>query len=212
MQADVISRHADLSDEDPRALRTVFSAYVISATLWLLFGTGVGLLVALKFWLPDFGAGPWLTLGRLRPIHTNSVFYGFASIALVGLGYYVAARSSGTKLYSAALAWIGLGLFNVAAVAGTVALDIGYNNGDLEYREWPWPIRLIFLAALVVTAWNLIGTVARYSVDLHHCGGGDLAVVPVWAGAGGGVRLLHAQRGGHLVYAVGPRGDLLHAA
>ena len=142
-------------------MRTVFSAYVISATLWLLFGTGVGLLVALKFWLPDFGAGPWLTLGRLRPIHTNSVFYGFASIALVGLGYYVAARSSGTKLYSAALAWIGLGLFNVAAVAGTVALDIGYNNGDLEYREWPWPIRLIFLAALVVTAWNLIGTVAR---------------------------------------------------
>ena len=50
-------------------------------------------------------------------------------------------------------AWrIGLVLFNVAALAGTVALDLGYNDGNLEYREWPWPIRLIFLAALVITA------------------------------------------------------------
>ena len=69
----------------------------------------------------------------------------------------VAAR----RLYSAKLAWIGLALFNMAAVAGTIALDLGFNDGNLEYREWPWPIRLIFLAALLVTAWNLIGTVAR---------------------------------------------------
>jgi cytochrome c oxidase cbb3-type subunit 1 len=52
-------------------------------------------------------------------------------------------------------------LFNVAALAGTIALDLGYNDGNLEYRAWPWPIRLIFLAAPIVTAWNLIGTVAR---------------------------------------------------
>jgi cytochrome c oxidase cbb3-type subunit 1 len=161
MQTDVTFRDSYLSDGDARSLSSVFSAYVVAATLWLLFGTGVGLLVAFKFWLPDFGAGPWLTLGRLRPIHTNATFYGFASIALVGLGYYVAARSSGARLYSTALAWSGLVLFNVAAVAGTIALDLGYNDGSLEYREWPWQIRLIFLAALVVTAWNLIGTVAR---------------------------------------------------
>lgn len=75
--------------------------------------------------------------GRLRPIHTNATFYGFASVALVGLAYYVAARSSRTPVYSVKLAWIGLLLFNVAAVAGTVALDLGYNDGNLEYREWP---------------------------------------------------------------------------
>jgi cytochrome c oxidase cbb3-type subunit 1 len=144
-------------------LVSVFSAYVVCGTLWLLFATGVGILMAFKFGAPEFGPGAWLTFGRLRPIHTNATFYGFASIALVGLGYYVAARSSGAKLYSAALAWIGLVLFNVAAIAGTVALDLGYNDGDLEYREWLWWIRLIFLAALVVTAWNLIATVARRS-------------------------------------------------
>jgi cytochrome c oxidase cbb3-type subunit 1 len=161
MSTNVTAQHSILSDKDDRSLVSVFSAYVVSATLWLVFATGVGILMAFKFGAPEFGAGAWLTFGRLRPIHTNATFYGFASIALVGLAYYVAARSSGAKLYSAALARIGLVLFNAAAIAGTVSLDLGYNDGDLEYREWLWWIRLIFLAALVVTAWNLIVTVSR---------------------------------------------------
>ena len=150
---------------DDRALARMFGAYTIAATLWLLFATAVGILLAYKFGAPDFAPGAWLTFGRLRPIHTNATFYGWASIALVGLAYYVAARSSRTALYSTRHAWIGLALFNVAAVAGTIALDLGYNDGNLEYREWPWPIRLIFLAALGVTAWNLIGTVARRNTE-----------------------------------------------
>jgi cytochrome c oxidase cbb3-type subunit 1 len=163
LQTEVTAGYSHLSDKDTRSLISVFAAYTVTATLWLLFSTGVGLLMAFKFGAPEFGPGAWLTFGRLRPIHTNATFYGFACIALVGLGYYVAARSSGAKLYSAAMAWTGLVLFNVAAVAGTIALDLGYNDGDLEYREWPWWIRMIFLAALVVTGWNLIGTVARRS-------------------------------------------------
>src|ERR1700692_983679 len=146
MPTNVTAHHSILSDEDDRSLVSVFSAYVVSATVWLLFSTGGGLLMAFKFGAPEFGPGAWLTFGRLRPIHTNATFYGFASIALVGLGYYVAARSSGAKLYSATLARIGLVLFNVAALAGTIALDLGYIDGDLEYREWPWWVRLIFLA------------------------------------------------------------------
>ena len=148
-----------------RQLTAIFSAYTITATLWLLFATAIGLLLAFKFGAPDFWAAKYLSFGRLRPIHTNGTFYGWASIALVGLAYDVAARSCGTRLYSTRLAWIGLWLFNIAAVAGTIALELGYNEGDLEYREWPWPIRLIFLAALIVTAWNLIGTVARRTSD-----------------------------------------------
>jgi cytochrome c oxidase cbb3-type subunit 1 len=163
---DVAATAAHLADE--RALKAVFSAYSISAVVWLLFATAVGVLLAFKFGAPDFAPESWLTFGRLRPIHTNDTFYGFASIALVGLAYYVSARSSRTSLYSAKLAWTGLALFNLAAVAGTIALDLGYNAGDLEYREWPWPIRLIFVAALIVTAWNLIGTVAqRKTKDIY---------------------------------------------
>jgi cytochrome c oxidase cbb3-type subunit 1 len=62
----------------------VFAAYTLSATFWLVFATFVGLILAYKFGAPDFGPGAWLTFGRLRPIHTNDTFYGWASIALVG--------------------------------------------------------------------------------------------------------------------------------
>jgi cytochrome c oxidase cbb3-type subunit I len=161
VQMSVTGQQSSQAIRSERALVSVFSAYTVSATLWLLFATAIGVVMSYKFGAPDFLPGSWLTFGRLRPIHTNATFYGWASIALVGLAYYVAARSSRTGLYSAKLAWTGLALFNVAAVAGTIALDLGHNDGNLEYREWPWPIRLIFLGALLVTGWNLIGTVAR---------------------------------------------------
>ena len=160
-----VAGHASLDEWEDRALPSIFKAYTVAATAWLLFATAVGVLLAYKFGAPDFGRGAWLTFGRLRPIHTNATFYGWASLALVGTAYYVVARSSGTRVYSTRLAWIGLLLFNVAAVAGTGALALGYNDGNLEYREWPWPIRLVFFAALAVTAWNLLVTVARRSTE-----------------------------------------------
>src|SRR6202041_3648892 len=98
MQTEVTARHSRLSDEDSRALISVFSAYTVAATLWLLFATGVGLLIAFKFGAPEFGPGAWLTFGRLRPIHTNATFYGFAKIALVGLGYYISTRTNRANL------------------------------------------------------------------------------------------------------------------
>jgi cytochrome c oxidase cbb3-type subunit 1 len=160
-----VAGHASHGEKNDHTLASVFAAYAVAATLWLLFATAVGVLLAYKFGAPDFGRGAWLTFGRLRPIHTNATFYGWASLALVGTAYYVVARSSGTRVYSARLAWIGLLLFNVAAVAGTIALALGYNDGNLEYREWPWPVRLVFLAALVVTAWNMLVTVARRGTE-----------------------------------------------
>jgi cytochrome c oxidase cbb3-type subunit 1 len=148
-------------DEDARALVRVFSAYIVSATAWLVFATAVGLIVSFKFVYPDFGTTPVLSFGRLRAIHTNGTFYAWASPALVGLALYIAARSSGTRLYSTRLAWISLALFNVAAIAGTVTLAAGLNYGDQEYREWLWWIRVILGAGLVVAVWDMIATVAH---------------------------------------------------
>jgi cytochrome c oxidase cbb3-type subunit 1 len=157
---------SDISTSGRDAARDVLSAYVVCAALWLVFATFVGVLLSFKFAYPEFAAHTsWLTFGRLRPIHTNDTFYAWASIGLVGLAYYIAARSSRTALYSAALAWAGLTLFNVAAIAGTITLAMGINNGTLEYREWWWPIRLVFLAALIITGWNLLATVARRSTE-----------------------------------------------
>lgn len=157
----VVSPPAAHPVPDDRELARVFSLYTICSTLWLVFATAVGVLLALKLTYPELGTAPALTFGRLRPIHTNDTFYAWASPALIGLALYVAAKSSGTRLYSVKLAWVTLILLNLAAIIGTVALDLGFNNGDQEYREWLWWIRVILGAGLVTAAWNMIATVAR---------------------------------------------------
>ncbi|HEX7387646.1 MAG TPA: cbb3-type cytochrome c oxidase subunit I [Castellaniella sp.] len=156
-----VSPVAPLADPDVELTR-IFSAYTMCGTIWLIFATAVGVLLALKLVYPELlSTALPLTFGRLRPIHTNDTFYAWASPAMIGLAFYIAAKSSGARLYSTKLAWVVLVLLNVAAIVGTVALDLGFNNGDQEYREWlPW-IRMILALALVLTAWNLIGTVAR---------------------------------------------------
>ncbi len=147
-------------EADDGSLANIFSAYTATATVWLIFATAVGLLVSFKFAYPDFGTAPALSFGRLRAIHTNGTFYAWATPALIGLALFVAARSSGTRLYSPMLAWVSLGLLNLAALLGTITLDMGLNYGQ-EYREWLWWIRVILGLGLVTTVWNMLATVAR---------------------------------------------------
>ncbi|HEY9179106.1 MAG TPA: cbb3-type cytochrome c oxidase subunit I [Candidatus Baltobacteraceae bacterium] len=139
----------------------LFSAFTMSATFWLLLATAVGVIISFKFPYPDWATSPYLSFGRLRAIHTNGTFYGWASVALSGAALYVASRTSGIPVAGKRFAWIGLLLYNLAAIAGTITLDLGINNGDQEYREWTWWVTLIFLLAVISTLIALAGTVAR---------------------------------------------------
>jgi cytochrome c oxidase cbb3-type subunit 1 len=139
----------------------LFRWFTLSGTFWLLLATLIGVLISFKFPYPDLMTSPYLSFGRLRAIHTNDTFYGWASLALAGAALYVASRTSGVALQDKRFAWAGLLLFNLAAVCGTITLDLGINNGDQEYREWVWWVGLIFVAALVTTLVSLVSTVAR---------------------------------------------------
>ncbi|HLI95128.1 MAG TPA: cbb3-type cytochrome c oxidase subunit I [Candidatus Baltobacteraceae bacterium] len=139
----------------------IFSGFTLSATFWLLLSTLVGVLISFKFPYPDFLTSPYLSFGRLRAIHTNDTFYGWASVALCGAALYVAARTSGVALRKKRFAWAGLILFNLAAICGTTTLDLGISHGSQEYREWVWWVILLFLAALVCVFVCLVSTVAR---------------------------------------------------
>src|SRR5690606_28393389 len=57
--------------------------YLGCAVFWLIFGTTVGEYVGIKFVAPDVDHISWLSFGRLRPVHTNAVFWGWASMAMM---------------------------------------------------------------------------------------------------------------------------------
>lgn len=134
--------------------------YFITSAFWLIFGTTVGQYVGMKFVMPDMEQFSWLTFGRLRPVHTNSVFWGWASLSMVGLGYYVVATVGNVRLASVRAGWWTLGLMNAGVLLGSLSLMAGINNGGGEYREYVWPIMLIFSVGMILALWNFIKTIA----------------------------------------------------
>ncbi|WP_159477030.1 cbb3-type cytochrome c oxidase subunit I [Dyadobacter sp. 3J3] len=134
--------------------------YIGCATFWLVFGTTVGEYIGIKFVAPDSDHISWLSFGRLRPVHTNAVFWGWASLAMLGLGHYVVPRVSNVKLFSTNLGWYSLIFINAAVFFGTICLMSGINNGGGEYREYIWPVMLLFGIGLALTLYNFLKTIA----------------------------------------------------
>lgn len=135
--------------------------YIITATFWLIFGTTIGEYVGIKFVAPDADQVSWLSFGRLRPVHTNSVFWGWASLAMMGLGYYVVPRVGNNKLYNIKWGWWALYLINASVIIGTILLMAGINNSGGEFREYIWPVQLLFGIAVILSMINYIKTIAR---------------------------------------------------
>jgi cytochrome c oxidase cbb3-type subunit 1 len=154
-----------LSLETSEQLKKIVIWYLGAAAFWLIFGTMVGEYLGMKFIWPDADHISWLSFGRLRPVHTNTVFWGWASLAMVGLGYFVISRTSNTEIHSYKAAWVGWGLINLSIVLGDICLASGINNGGAEYREYIWPVMLLFALALIITFFNFYRTVARRKIS-----------------------------------------------
>jgi cytochrome c oxidase cbb3-type subunit 1 len=139
--------------------------YLGCAAFWLLVGTGIGEYVGIKFVMPEADSLSWLSFGRLRPVHTNIVFWGWASLGMLGLGYYVVPTVSNTKIYSIKWGWIALVLTNLMVILGSICLMSGFNNGGGEFREYVWPVMALFAVALILTLLNFFLTVANRTTN-----------------------------------------------
>lgn len=135
--------------------------YLGCATFWLLFGTTVGEYVGIKFVAPDVDHYSWLSFGRLRPVHTNAVFWGWASLAMLGLAYYVIPRVSNVPIASIKTGYRTLILINTSVVLGSLFLMAGINNGGGEYREYIWPVMALFGIGVIISLRNFYKTIAK---------------------------------------------------
>ncbi|NUQ00154.1 MAG: cbb3-type cytochrome c oxidase subunit I [Armatimonadetes bacterium] len=145
------------SDEPDTAART----YWYSAIVWFLVGTTIGLLASVYFVWPDVMRGvPYLSIGRLRPIHVNLVAFGWLSLAQVGSLYYVLPRLCRRRLWSERLAHFTAWAWNAALLVGVVTLFLGHTEGK-EYAELSRPVDILVLTALLLTTYNTLMTVAN---------------------------------------------------
>src|SRR5256885_13162371 len=84
---------------------SVVRQFSIMAVVWGVVGMAVGVLIASQLAWPELNFGiPWLSYGRLRPLHTNAVIFAFGGSALFATSYYVVQRTCQTRLFMPKLA------------------------------------------------------------------------------------------------------------
>jgi cytochrome c oxidase cbb3-type subunit 1 len=119
----------------------------------------VGVLVASQLAWPELINGiPWLSYGRLRPLHTNAVIFAFGGCALFATSYHVVQRTCHTQLFMPGLAWFTFLGWNLVIVLAVITLPLGMTQGK-EYAELEWPIDLLIAVTWVAYAVVFFGTV-----------------------------------------------------
>ncbi len=130
--------------------------YFLTAIFWLLFGSTLALVASIKLHTPDFVADwEWLTFGRVRPAHLNTVIYGWSSLAGMGVLFWLQARLSRARLrFQKVLYAVGI-VWNLAVAGGTVTLLTGHFS-SVEWLEFPvWTAALLGLGFLAVMLTSL---------------------------------------------------------
>ena len=84
---------------------TVVRQFAVMTIVWGIVGMLVGVVIAAQLAWPALNFDiPWLTYGRLRPLHTNAVIFAFGGSALFATSYYVVQRTCHVRLFCRRLA------------------------------------------------------------------------------------------------------------
>jgi len=108
------------------------------AMVWAIFAMFIGDWVAWLLAYPDITIpAPWASFGRIRPIHTTGIIFGFGGNALIATSFHVMQRTTRNRLPDQLSPWfvlVGYNLFCLLAVSGYF---IGITQSK-EYAEPEW--------------------------------------------------------------------------
>ena len=153
--------------------------YIASGAMWAFLGALTGLTAALELLAPDIiGRYPFLSFGRIRPLHVNLIAFGGVYTLLLGGAAHIVPRLCRVEgLWSEKLGSANaLLLWNAVFVAAIFALPFGYTQGR-EYAEFVWWIDWMLAISVILFTFNVYMTVATRRERLLYvslwyiCGG-----------------------------------------
>jgi len=122
---------------------TVVRQFAIMTVVWGVVGMLAGVWIAAQLAFPALNFDiPWLSYGRLRPLHTNAVIFAFGGCALFATSYYCVQRTCHTRLFGGPLVAFTFWGWQAVIVAAAISLPLGYTSGK-EYAELEWPIDIL---------------------------------------------------------------------
>ncbi len=153
-----------MNDETMTYEYKVVRQFAIMTIVWGIVGMAVGVLIASQMAWPVMNFDtPWLSFGRLRPLHTNAVVFAFGGSALFACSYYVVQRTCHTRLFAPKLAAFTFWGWMAVIVSAVVTLPLGYTSSK-EYAELEWPIDILITLVWVSFAVVFFGTIAKRRV------------------------------------------------
>ncbi|HSC95842.1 MAG TPA: cytochrome-c oxidase, cbb3-type subunit I [Burkholderiales bacterium] len=142
----------------------VVRQFAIMTVIWGVVGMLAGVFIAAQLLWPALNFDvPWLSYGRLRPLHTNAVIFAFGGSALFATSYYVVQRTSHARLFGDGLAAFTFWGWQAVIVLAAVTLPSGITSGK-EYAELEWPIDVLIAAVWVAYAVVFFGTLWKRKV------------------------------------------------
>jgi len=136
---------------------TVAKMFMFATILFGLIGMTVGVIIAFQLAFPEWNnwAGEYMTFGRLRPIHTNGVAFGFTLSGIFASWYYIGPRVLKVSLaehpFLNAIGKLHFWLYFLTILGAVVTFTLGITTSK-EYAELEWP-----LDVAVVLWWVLWG-------------------------------------------------------
>ncbi len=139
----------------------VISQFAIVTVLWGIVGMLVGVILAAQLIWPEITFNiPWLSYGRLRPLHTNAVIFAFGGSALFATSYYIVQRTCQVRLFCDKLAAFTFWGWQAVIVSAAITLPLGITTSK-EYAELEWPIDVLITLVWVAYAVVFFGTVIK---------------------------------------------------
>ncbi|MEZ5919057.1 MAG: cbb3-type cytochrome c oxidase subunit I, partial [Alphaproteobacteria bacterium] len=133
--------------------------FTLATVFWGIIGFVVGIVIALQMAFPDLNIEPYLSFGRLRPLHTSAVIFAFCGNALFATSYYVVQRTCGVRLWSDALSTFTFWGYQIFIIIAGLGYVMGVTQTK-EYAEPEWYadlwLTIVWVAYLLVYMMTVI--------------------------------------------------------
>lgn len=142
----------------------VVRQFAVMSLVWGIVGMAVGVFIAAQLIWPALNFDiPWLSYGRLRPLHTNAVIFAFGGSVLFATSYWVVQRTCHVRLFGGPLAEFTFWGWQLVILLAAITLPLGITQGK-EYAELEWFVDLLIAVVWVAYAIVFFGTLAKRRV------------------------------------------------
>ncbi len=143
---------------------TVAKYFMVTTIVFGIIGMTVGVLIAFQMAFPELNyiAGEYSTFGRLRPLHTDAVAFGFTVSGIFATWFYVGQRvlkvSMAESKFLMTIGKLQFWLYVIGVLAAVVSLLMGYTTSK-EYAEFEWPIDIAIVIVWVLWGVSIFGLI-----------------------------------------------------